>query len=79
MLSNLNKDELEEAVNAILLAKKLNKKLRDMYASKNSRVHAREKIVNETIVSILKKRRIITTAIVEDAFAGAIQELCTSN
>lgn len=50
-----------------------------MYASKNSRVHAREKIVNETIVSILKKRRIITTAIVEDAFAGAIQELCTSN
>lgn len=79
MLSNLNKDEFEEAVNAIFLDKKLNKKLRDMYASKNSRVHAREKIVNETIVSILKKRRIITTAIVEDAFAGAIQELCTSN
>lgn len=75
MLSNLKKSEFNKVVDMTIGSKNLESLLRDIYASGDYRVFAREAIITVAVVNVLSERKVITDSMVVNGYGEFFIEM----
>lgn len=79
MLSNLTRDEFDRVVNETICSKKVDKLLRDIYASGDCRSFAREAIVSASVINVLSERKFISNSMISDGYEELIIDMVETN
>lgn len=73
-IAGLTKEEFDNVVGYTIANEKLTTLLENMYVSGEARQYARESIMNEAIVNVLRKRKTVTDDMFEEGFRSVCEE-----